>query len=318
MTEAARLRPATRPGGEVQRNAMDARGIGLVLSTCLLVGLHQVAIKVSIEGLSPLFAAGMRSVVAACLILIWCCYRRIPLFERDGTFWAGVVVGTLFALDFATMYIGLDNTTASRGVIFLYTMPIFVALGAHFLNAGERMTPGKWLGIGLAFLGLVIAFYDGLALDAPGTLYGDFMSLLAGFFWATSTIVIRKTGLQYVSTEKLLFCQLWVSALILLPMSYAAGEKGIIALTPLVIGTFLYQAVVIAFFVYLIWYWLLRLYPPAQLSTYTLLTPLLGVLAGVVLLGEPLSMAFLAGALFVVAGLVIVTRAGRAEARLSS
>ena len=72
--------------------------------------------------------------------------------------------------------------------------------------------------------------------------------------------------------------------------------------------------VVIAFVVYLIWYWLLRLYPPAQLSTYTLLTPLLGVLAGVLLLGEPLSATFVVGALFVVAGLVIVTRVGRAEA----
>lgn len=313
MTEVTKAPPAGR-SGEVQRSAMDPLGVGLVLATCLMVGLHQVAIKVSIEGLSPLFAAGMRSVVAACLILIWCQFRGIRLFERDGTFWAGVVVGVLFALDFAAMYIGLDNTTASRGVIFLYTMPIFVALGAHFLNAGERMTRGKWLGIGVAFVGLVIAFYDGLAADAPGTLLGDVLCLLAGLFWAMTTIVIRKTSLQHISAEKLLFCQLWVSALVLLPMSLAAGEQGIISLTPIVIATFLYQAVVIAFVVYLIWYWLLRLYPPAQLSTYTLLTPLLGVLAGVLLLGEPLSATFVVGALFVVAGLVIVTRVGRAEA----
>ena len=313
MTEVTKAPPAGR-SGEVQRSAMDPLGVGLVLATCLMVGLHQVAIKVSIEGLSPLFAAGMRSVVAACLILIWCQFRGIRLFERDGTFWAGVVVGVLFALDFAAMYIGLDNTTASRGVIFLYTMPIFVALGAHFLNAGERMTRGKWLGIGVAFLGLVIAFYDGLAADAPGMLLGDVLCLLAGLFWAMTTIVIRKTSLQHISAEKLLFCQLWVSALVLLPMSLAAREQGIISLTPIVIATFLYQAVVIAFVVYLIWYWLLRLYPPAQLSTYTLLTPLLGVLAGVLLLGEPLSATFVVGALFVVAGLVIVTRVGRAEA----
>ena len=313
MTEVTKAPPAGR-SGEVQRSAMDPLGVGLVLATCLMVGLHQVAIKVSIEGLSPLFAAGMRSVVAACLILIWCQFRGIRLFERDGTFWAGVVVGVLFALDFAAMYIGLDNTTASRGVIFLYTMPIFVALGAHFLNAGERMTRGKWLGIGVAFLGLVIAFYDGLAADAPGMLLGDVLCLLAGLFWAMTTIVIRKTSLQHISAEKLLFCQLWVSALVLLPMSLAAGEQGIISLTAIVVATFLYQAVVIAFVVYLIWYWLLRLYPPAQLSTYTLLTPLLGVLAGVLLLGEPLSATFVVGALFVVAGLVIVTRVGRAEA----
>ena len=313
MTEVTKAPPAGR-SGEVQRSAMDPLGVGLVLATCLMVGLHQVAIKVSIEGLSPLFAAGMRSVVAACLILIWCQFRGIRLFERDGTFWAGVVVGVLFALDFAAMYIGLDNTTASRGVIFLYTMPIFVALGAHFLNAGERMTRGKWLGIGVAFVGLVIAFYDGLVADAPGTLLGDVLCLLAGLFWAMTTIVIRKTSLQHISAEKLLFCQLWVSALVLLPMSLAAGEQGIISLTAIVVATFLYQAVVIAFVVYLIWYWLLRLYPPAQLSTYTLLTPLLGVLAGVLLLGEPLSATFVVGALFVVAGLVIVTRVGRAEA----
>ena len=62
----------------------------------------------------------------------------------------------------------------------------------------------------------------------------------------------------------------------------------------------------VAFASYLTWFWLLRHYLAARMSVFTFLTPIFGVLAGVVLLGEPLTGTFVVAALLVGAGLVLV------------
>ena len=64
--------------------------------------------------------------------------RGIPLFRRDGTLRAGLLMGTVFALEFVVIFFGLLYTTASRAVIFLYTAPFFVAFGAVNL-LGEKL-----------------------------------------------------------------------------------------------------------------------------------------------------------------------------------
>ena len=73
-------------------------------------------------------------------------------------------------------------------------------------------------------------------------------------------------------------------------------------------GSLAYQSVVIAFASYLTWFWLLRHYPATRVSAFTFLTPVLGLAAGVVLLGEPLSGAMIAGLGGVAVGLWLVNR----------
>ena len=118
----ARVSPSGRLG---------ALPVALLLLCCLAWGLNQVAIKMSVAGVSPLLGAGLRSLVAAALVWLWCGMRGEPLFRRDGTGAYGLLIGLMFAAEVALIYWGLACTTASRSVIFLYSAPFFVALGAH-------------------------------------------------------------------------------------------------------------------------------------------------------------------------------------------
>src|SRR5690349_17811759 len=106
---------------------------------CACWGLNQVAMKVGNAGISPVLQGGLRSIGAALLVLIWAHLRGVRLGARDGTLAVGIVVGLLFALEFLLLYRGLALTNASRGVLFLYTTPFFVAAGAHFLIPGDRL-----------------------------------------------------------------------------------------------------------------------------------------------------------------------------------
>jgi drug/metabolite transporter (DMT)-like permease len=288
-----------------------------VIVCCITWGVNQVAVKVANADIPPLLQAGLRSVLSAGFLWGWALWRGIPLFERDGTFRAGVAVGTLFAVDFLLLYPGLALTTASHGVLFLYAMPFFVAVGAHYLIPGDRLTASKLAGLVAAFAGLAIALGDDQKGQAGGTasLIGDLMCVAAGASWAASTIVLRTTRLKTISAEKSLFYQLVVSAPILIGASLAIGERPPSFTNGTVVIAFAYTVVVVAFMSYVLWFWLLTRYSASAVSAFTFLTPIFGAFAGTVLLGEPMTARLLTALALVAAGIYLVSRPRASSAR---
>jgi drug/metabolite transporter (DMT)-like permease len=109
---------------------------------------------------------------------------------------------------------------------------------------------------------------------------------------------------------KTLFYQLAVSAVLLFVCSKVLNEPGIRSITPLVVASLVYQGVIVAFASYLAWFWLLSRYLAGRLSVMSFLTPLFGVLSGVLVLSEPLTARFAAAALLIGGGIVLVNRRG--------
>jgi drug/metabolite transporter (DMT)-like permease len=289
----------------VERKALDAAAVSTMVLLCAIWGFGHVAAKFTAQGISLVFQSGVRSLVAAALLLAWGAWRGIPLWQRDGTLWPGLFAGLLFALEFIFIFAGLGMTDAARMVVFVYLAPCITAFGLHFLVAEERLSARQWAGVLVAFGGVAVAFGDGFA-GGRGTLLGDLFGVLGALFWALTTILIRATKLAAVSPAKTLFYQLVVSAPVLLLAAWLMGEPGVIALTPPVVAAFAYQCVAVAFASYLTWFWLLRHYLAARLSVFSFLTPIFGVLAGVMLLGEPLTLSFVAATVLVGIGLVLV------------
>jgi drug/metabolite transporter (DMT)-like permease len=289
----------------VERKALDATAVSTMVLLCLVWGFGHVAAKFAAQGISLVFQSGLRSLVAAALLIGWGAWRGIPLWRRDGTLWPGVCAGLLFALEFVFIFAGLGMTDAARMVVFVYLAPCITAFGLHFLVAQERLSARQWAGVLVAFGGVAVAFGDGFA-SGRGTLLGDLFGALGALFWALTTILIRATKLAAVSPAKTLFYQLAVSAPVLLIAAWLMGEPGVVRLTPPVVAAFAYQCIAVAFASYLTWFWLLRHYLAARLSVFSFLTPIFGVLAGVLLLGEPLTLSFLAATILVGIGIFLV------------
>ncbi|NEU34958.1 EamA family transporter, partial [bacterium LRH843] len=79
---------------------------------------------------------------------------------RPGTVPSGILLGVLFAIEFSCIFFALDLTTVARTSILFYTMPVWLGFAGHFLLEGERLTPMKLAGQGLAVLGVAIAVLD--------------------------------------------------------------------------------------------------------------------------------------------------------------
>ena len=291
-----------------ERKPVDALAVSMMVVLCMSWGFQQIAIKFAAAGISPIMQAGLRSIIATALLLLWAQLRRIPLFGRDGTLVGGLAAGALFAAEFVFIYVGLAYTAASRMVVFLYLAPCLTALGLQWFVPGERLNASQWTGVALAFLGVALAFADGFSTAAGSTLIGDVFGVIAAALWAATTVLLRSTRLTSASATKTLFYQLGFSALVLPFASLLAGEPGVSALTPIVVASLAYQAVIVAFVSYLAWFWLLTRYLAGRLAVFSFLTPLFGVAFGVILLAEPFSAAFLGAALLVGAGIVLVNR----------
>jgi drug/metabolite transporter (DMT)-like permease len=275
---------------------------------CAVWGLNQVAIKVAVGGISPIFQAGLRSIGAGILVLAWVWLRGIPLGARDGTLVAGVAAGLLFAIEFVLIYVGFTYTTASRGVLFLYTTPFVVALGAHVFIPADRLTRRKTIGLLAAFCGLLVAFADGMRLPSWRELIGDSLCLGGAVLWGATIVLVKASPLARVSAEKTLLYQLGISALVLPPAALLVGEPGIFHPTPLVLAALAYQIAIVASASYVAFLWLMTRYPASHLSAFSFLTPVLGVAFGALLLGEPLTPALAVAVTLIAAGIYLVNR----------
>jgi drug/metabolite transporter (DMT)-like permease len=215
----------------------------------------------------------------------------------------GLAIGLAFAFEFVTLFFAVKLTTVTNAIVFFYTAPFFVALGSITLLPNERLRPRQWLGMGLAFLGVAAGFRHS---TGSGTLVGDVLAVVAGAGWAATTLLAKATGLRAVDPLKTLLYQTIVSAVVCASLAFALGEPWPAHLTALPVASVLYQAVWVTALTYPVWFWLLTVYRAAELSAFTFLAPVLGVVAGWLLLGEVLTPSFLVAMALVALGILLV------------
>ncbi len=298
---------STGAPGRALAQPLDASIIGLVVFLCLLWGFNQVAVKLSLPDIPPLTQALIRSLVGGAMAAGIARARGVKISFR-GTMVGGTLAGLFFALEFILIYRGLLWTTASRAVLFIYSAPIVVILGARWLIPGDRFSALQWWGVALAFAGLVIAFGVPTPASDPHQMLGDAMMILAAISWAATTLVIKASRLNQAPAEVTFLYQLMVSIPFFAVGAWLFGEQISPHPSALAVGSLAYQAIVVVGFSYLVWFTLILRHSASRLSAFTFITPLAGVLAGHLVLGDPVTLPFGLAVLCVIGGLALVNR----------
>jgi drug/metabolite transporter (DMT)-like permease len=269
---------------------LDLKAVAILLILCLLWGGNMAAIKFTLRGVEPVFAAGLRSFIASGLMLLWLAYRKKPVFPVSFKKIHALVIGFLFGIEFCFIYLAMRFTLAGRSYVFLYTAPFWVALGAHFLLKGDRLTWSRLGGLSLAFLGLVFVFSEGLFHYSSQVLFGDFLMLLAALGWASTTVYIKRFFTQDCTPFQTLLYQLLFSIPLLFLLSFILEKEPIHYMDLTVFLAMFYQTVIVAFLSYWAWFYLIHVYPVTTLSAFSFFTPIFGVFLSSLLLSEPLSL----------------------------
>jgi drug/metabolite transporter (DMT)-like permease len=291
-----------------QKTRLDLKAMAILLVLCALWGGNMAAIKISNQGMEPIFTAGLRSAGAALLMLLWILWKKEPLFPPSFKKIHALMVGIFFGLEFCFIYLAQRYTLATRSYIFLYTHPFWVALGAHYLIPGDRMTWGRFIGLVLAFLGLVFAFSEGLAQVSGLIFFGDFLIVLAALGWAATTLYIKHFLIRKCSPFQTLLYQLLFSAPVLFLISFFMEKEFIRYLDSGILLSFFFQTVIVAFLSYWAWFYLIHIYPVTSLAAFSFLTPIFGVFISSLILQEPITLYLLSSLGLISAGIYLVNK----------
>ena len=296
-----------------ERQALDIKASTLMVALCILWGLQQVVLKLAAPDISTLMQVALRSGLSALMLYPFIKLATGKSLWNKDMLYPRMLAAGLFAVEFLMLAQSLRFTSASHAVVLLYTAPIFVALGLHWKLPSERLSTLQWSGIFLAFLGIVVTFVGRDSSNATHALsqilWGDLLALLAGVFWAATTIVVRLTKLSEAPATQTLFYQLVGGFILLFPLTFVLGQASI-QWTSIAISSLIFHTVAISFVSYLAWFALLKKYLASRLGVFSFLTPLFGMLFGVYFLNEKIEMNFIVGTIMVLLGVVVVSLQG--------
>lgn len=282
---------------------MSLRDTLLALLIVIVWGVNFIAIKLGVGEVPPL--------MLTCLRFVFTALPAILFFARPKVSWwalaaFGTLLGTVkFGLVFSAIKFGMPAGLTS----LVMQLQVFFTFGLAFLLLRERPTPLQYLGAGIAFAGIAV-----FALErAQGAALGPFLMIIAAAFaWGCANIVVKKAGQRDIKVDMLAFL-VWSSLFSPLPLAllsiWLEGVPAIVAsLTPPSLVAIASLAFIVGpstLFAFAMWNALLQKYPTSTVAPFALLVPVIGILSGVLILGEPFSMIALTGSAIVFFGLIV-------------
>jgi drug/metabolite transporter (DMT)-like permease len=287
------------------RQPIDRRALATMVVLCTIWGTQQAVIKSAAPAMSPILQLGVRSALAALGTLGVAKWRgELSAMTRE-TWIPGLLVGLFFGLEFVFAGEALRFTSASHVTVYLYCAPIMIAVGLGLTHRDERLRPAQWLGVGIAFAGVALTFLGrGDQRHYPAMQWGDALALAGAASWAITAIVLRGSRLANAPATITLFYQLVGAGMLASIVAMALGETRF-HVTGQLAAMLTWQVLVVAFGSYLTWFSMLRRYSAARLGVLSFMTPVFGVSAGIMLMGDRIDAGFGVGAAMILGGICI-------------
>lgn len=283
---------------------MDAKGSALAIFLCLIFGSNAVAIKVSLLGIPPCASAAIRFMIATFIIYSYAKFKKVDLTLSAKDWGHVALMGILFGVQFTILYLGIYFTTVSHAAILMNTQPFFVAISAHFFLFDDRLNTRKISGIAIAFIGVLVLFYQG-KYGTSKSIFGDLLVMIAAISWAGQTIYIKRWLDDWDPIP--LVMHPMVIGVSTLAVAHFFFEKNIILfLNRDIVISILYQSLFVAGFGYLAWTNLLLKYRASSLSAFIFLMPVSGVFLGTIFMGDPVTPRLIIGLICIAGGILLV------------
>ncbi len=286
----------------MKKDHIDITGFLFIAGITLLWGLNYSVVKISNTGLAPVFTSLIRSCIASVLGIIFCLVIKEKLFHKGRLLFHGITIGILFGFEFTCFYLGLHYTNASRAAIFMYLSPFVIASGAHFFLK-ERLNIVRTAGLVIAFAGIYLVFKGRPGIYNELMLAGDLFALMAAIFWGSKTVYIKKYLADKIHPINTFLYQFIFSIPVLLFVALVFEDKWVTNFNGYIAASLIYQSVIVASVSYFLWFRLIHIYPVARLSSFTFLTPVFGVLFGILIFSEEMTIGLISGLALVCTGI---------------
>jgi drug/metabolite transporter (DMT)-like permease len=278
-----------------------------LIGVAVIWALNFSVVKISLEEFDPYSFNAIRFFLAFSFLYIATIKKGFSLRVKKEHFWALVGIGLIGNLLYQFLFIvGINLTKAANASVMLGTIPIWVALLSQFFTE-EKLTVLKSVGVVFAFTGvafIVIGGNNEISFQSE-TFLGDIIIILAAIVWAVYTIYSKKYLKFYNSTQFSAFMSLvGFICLSIIGLPYLI-ELDWTSISPKAYGGAVYSGLLSVGLAYLIWNNGIVKIGAVRTAAYQNLVPVLGLVFGVIILGEVLTLFQYIGALSVIAGIVM-------------
>ena len=278
------------------------------IAVCIIWGTTYLAIRVCLESVPPALMAGFRWTIAGLLVgaVVVARGERLPSLRA----WPGLML-------LATLMIGLGNgcvvwaeqyVPSGLTAVIIATSPFWMVGVEALLPSGERMTSGAVAGLLVGFAGIVLLVWPDL--QAGGVHASRFGAGVVAIQVACAGWAVGSSWSKRHHTRDNVFgttaVQMWLGGILMLVVGSAAGEWRALSFTPRTAGALVYLTLVGSIGGYVAYIYALRHLSVATVSLYAYINPVIAVVLGAMILGEPFGPRVLLAAALVLTGLAIV------------
>ncbi|MCH7293455.1 DMT family transporter [Acinetobacter genomosp. 15BJ] len=285
---------------------MNIRVVSAIALLCLVWGSLWGLVKHSLQVFPPFLFISTRLILAALTLMLVQRILKKSILPQHHEWKPLIILSLLICFGFyATQTFAMQFVGSGLSAVLVFTMPIFIAVLAHyFLN--ERLNTQKILGLILGSLGLVAILWPQLHhVHMNMLLLGQVLLIGSGFFWALSTVYIKKNFATY-DKIKLTIWQLLLGGSLMFVMALLFEPVDAqVWLNPLNESALFYIAVVGTGFAFVLWNWIVSQVDTFVASISIMCIPILSLFFGSLIWHEPLTLNILIGAAFICMGIVM-------------
>jgi drug/metabolite transporter (DMT)-like permease len=275
------------------------------LVLCGIWGSTWLFIKLGLEDLPPLTFAGIRFVIAASILLLFIAVRRVPPPGRADLPLLALTGFLSFTMNYVLLFWGEQHVSSGLAALLQSTIPLFGLVVGHMYLPAERMTPARVAGVLLGLLGVALIFSDQLTLGGLEAVQGGAAIIVGAYCVAHASVLVKARGIHmapaWLAAGQMIF------GLVPLLAAGAALEGNPVRFrwTGLAVFSLFYLAVVGSSVAFVLYYWLVRHMAVFTTMLISLVTPIVAVLAGMMVLGERVTWRVAAGGAIVLAGISV-------------
>lgn len=278
-----------------------------LLGIAFVWALNFTVVKASLSEFDPYTFNAIRFLLASSFLWLVVAKKRAWFRVAKKDWKLLIPLGLLGNLLYQWLFIiGINYTYAANAAVLLGTIPIWVALFSHII-AVEKMNRFKTIGVLFAFLGvaLIIIYGKNPISFGSDTFLGDLLIIFAAIVWGLFTIFSKQFLTRYTPLQFSAFMStIGVLSFGALAVPFIT-ETDWTAISLQAWGGVTYSGLLSIGLAYIIWNNGISIVGPVKTATYQNLVPVLGLLFGIVLLGENLQILQYAGSVIVIAGILI-------------